>query len=517
MLKILRKKGVMKRIIWTIVVVIILIFGFGGTLYLLNDMKNASYAGKIFGQKVSFDEFENAFRDVRIQAIMRYGDNFRTIQQYLNLNTETWDRLILLHEVKKRRIQTSDDEVIARIEQYSFFQRDNQFDNNLYNGILRNIFRVSPRDFEKSIRDTIKFTKLFEQKTSAITVPENEIFEAYKKQNEKAQISYVFISPDEFKNNIQLSEEAIQQHYNENKLDFLSPPAINASYLSIDFPEPPPIEKKDSPSEDPTDEPASPPQISEEEKDAVFQTAEAIYQELLTNPDLSTMAKEYDLPLKTSGFFSMEQPNLSLGWSYEMLNQIFQLETNEISIPLETSKGYHIVQIQEKKEAYIPEYTEAKEKVREALLKKETRNIANQKAEEYLTALHQELDKSKLRDFPKAAKTLGLEILQTPIFTRGQYLPKIGTSKEFQEQAFQLTDTNKISQVVETDNGYCILHLDAYVAIEDADYQKNKTTLAEKLLNEHKNKSFNDFLTKLRLEAKLEDNITTLQEERARE
>jgi len=511
MLKILRKKGVMKKIIWGVVIVIIIAFGFGGTLYLLNDAGSTSYAGKIFGQKISFDDFEKVYRDVRIQAIMRYGDNFRNIQQYLNLENETWDRLILLHEVKKRRIKASDVDVVKHIEQYPFFQKDNQFDPSLYNNILQYLFRIKPRYFEESIRDIIKLSKLYDQETSSTTIPENEIFESYKKQNEKVQISYVFISPEQFKDGISFNEEKNKTYYDENKIEFLLPPSINVNYININFPEPTPIQEIESPDDTPTDEQPEP-ALSEEIKAATEKTANTIYKEILINPDLETAAKRNNLKVQTSGFFSMENPNLSLGWSYEALNKIFQLDTSEISDLLETPKGYFIIQVKEKKETYVPEYAEAKEKVWEAVVKKETKIIAQQKAKESLTLIHQELDKSKLRDFPKAAKTLGLEIVQTPIFNRGQYLPKIGPSKEFQEASFQLNDENKVSDVVDTENGYCILHLDAYIPVEDEDYQKSKVELTENLLNERKNKIFNDFLTNLRTAAQLEKNISKLKE-----
>ena len=499
MLKLLRKKDVKKKIIWAVVVVIIIAFGFGGTIYLLNDINSTSYAGKIFGKKVTFEDFKDAYRNVRIQAIMRYGDNFRNIEQYLNLESETWDRLILLREAKKRKIKVSDKEIVERIERYPFFQRNSQFDPILYKNILRNLFRIKPRQFEESIRDAIKFGKLYEQKTQSITIPENDIFEAYKNQNEKAQISYVFITPEQFKNNVTLNKEMTQKYYEENKIEFLLPASIKVNYLKFEFPEAPVSDEK-------TPDSAASEKLTKE-KDLALESADAIYDELLVNPKLDVIAKKHNLKIETTDFFSMEKPNLSLGWSYENLNQIFQLETNEISDILETPKGYYIVQIKEKKAAYVPEYAEAEKKVQEAVITNEAKNIAKQRTQAYLLSINQEINKTKLKDFPKAAKALGLEIYQTPIFNRGQYLPKIGPAKDFQEAAFQLTENNPISPVVETENGYCILHLDSYIPVTNEDYQKNKSKVAETLLNEKKNKVFSDFLSQLRTDAQLQNNL----------
>jgi len=148
------------------------------------------------------------------------------------------------------------------------------------------------------------------------------------------------------------------------------------------------------------------------------------------------------------------------------------MEEGEVNEPFEASNGLSIIQIKEKQESYIPEFSEAQEKVREKVIDLKAKEIAAKKASEYLEAIKEELDKSKLRDFPKAAKALDLEIHQTPVFSRGQYLPQIGISKEFQEATFQLHEDNKISKVVEVTNGYCILHLDTYVAADQKEYEK---------------------------------------------
>ncbi|VAX35175.1 hypothetical protein MNBD_UNCLBAC01-941 [hydrothermal vent metagenome] len=511
MLKLLRKKGVMKKVIWSVVVVIIIAFGLGGTLYLLDDTPE-SYAGKIFGKKISFDDYEKAYRDVRIQAILRYGDKFRDIQQFLNLETETWDRLILTKEVNKRKIKVSDQEVVEQIQQYPFFQREGQFDELLYNEILSYAFRISARKFEESIRDKIKFEKLYVQKTTSVDISNEAVFAAYKHQNEKVQISYAFIDPNDFKNQVPFDEEKVKEYYNNNRIEFLLPPSINISYVQLDFPPVPAVEKEAS--DETIEQEPSIPEINQEAKEKVRQHTDEIYQELLVSSNLESVAKKYNLPIKTSGLFSMEKPNLALGWSYELLNQIFSMDINDITEPIETTSGYQIAQIKEKKESYVPEYLEAREKAREIVLNKEANIIAEKKSKDYLDSLYKELAKTKLRDFPKSAKTLGLNITQTPAFTRGQYLPKIGISKEFQDAAFELNDENSVSDVIVVENGFCILHLDNYIPVENADFEKNKERIAETLLNEERQKVFNIFLSTLKAKAKLEDNIAKMRAEK---
>ena len=53
MLKLLRKKGIAKKVIWFIAIIIIISFGFLGTAYLITDSGSVNDAGKIFGKTIS--------------------------------------------------------------------------------------------------------------------------------------------------------------------------------------------------------------------------------------------------------------------------------------------------------------------------------------------------------------------------------------------------------------------------------------------------------------------------------
>src|SRR5208283_2522074 len=102
MLEILRRKGVNKTILWFIAIVIILSFGVFGTAYRLDNTVNS--AGSIYNHNVNIKDFQQAYLDTRDQAIILYGDEFFKNGSKLNLEGETWDRLILLDEARKRNI-----------------------------------------------------------------------------------------------------------------------------------------------------------------------------------------------------------------------------------------------------------------------------------------------------------------------------------------------------------------------------------------------------------------------------
>ncbi len=488
MLKTLRKKGVAKKILWVIAVVIIISFGFfGRSSNLYRSEGIPSYAGRIFGKKISVEDFQKVYRDVDLFARLHHGSNYYEIQQYLNLEADTWDRLILLHEADKRKIKITDAQVADSIAKYPFFQRDGQFDDVLYNTILKsNFLRIQPRDFEEAIRDDLKIGELLSQELKSLKLTDEEIFAYYRKLNEKVQVSFAFIAPESFKNQSPaVAEDQTSKYYEDHKLDFLVPPSIKTSYLEFDLPQ--------------TDDASK--------KDAVRQEAIGIYAELQANPNLEEVAGKHSLTVKTSGYFSKESPDLSLGWSFEVLNKVLSLDTNKISEPLENGNKMLIVKVIEKKDARVPAYEEIKDKVKESLVLDEAKKIAQQKAQEYLKTIKEQSANATAPDFSQIIKNLGLESYQTPLFTRGMYLPKVGLSQEFQEAAFGLSENNKISDIVETAKGFCILHFDNYQEASREDFLKQKEEIAKKISDERSGEIYQELLAKLRIEANLVDNI----------
>jgi len=506
MLKLLRKKGIAKKVIWFIAIVIIFSFGFFGTAYLITGSGGTNYAGKVFGKKVPAEDFNKIYQNARIQAVRKYGYNLNKVAHLLNLEAQTWDLLILLHEAKKRKIKISNIEIIEAIEQDNSFRKNDQFDVLLYNSILRNL-QIRPRDYEENVRDNLKIAELYKQITSSVVLAEEDVFKEYQNRNEKIQTSYILVLSESFKEGVVPDASKIEQYYQDSKAEFLVPPSVNVQYLTLDFPKPDEsAEDPESESVDNTDQEDR----LEEEKDVIRDKADAIFEELLVDPSMEKIAIKNNIEVKTSGFFSMEQPNLTLGWSYDLLKTIFQMNLDEVNAPIETATGLSIVQIKEKRDSYIPEFDEVQDKARTSVIAEMAKDIALAKTQEYLETITEELNKTKLRDFPKTAKVLGLEIHQTPVFNRGQYLPQVGISKEFQEAAFALTEENNISDVVEITNGYCILHLDNYIPIEDSEYEQVKEELAQTISQEKQNEVFGNFVAQLRVDSGLTDNIPAL-------
>ena len=485
MLKTFRKEGVQKKILWFLAGIIITSFVFFGTVSTKLAGDSSSYAGKIYGKKISLTDFQRHYTNTRDQAILIHGEKFFQMGSFLNLESETWDRIILLEEAKRRHIKATDKEIIEFLKTLKMFQRDGEFDNLLYNDLLRFIFKRTAHDFEEGMRDQLTIMKIFENVTSTLTINEKEIREAYRRDQEKIQVSYLLFPPSDYTANVTVNDSEAKTYFESHPEEFMSPPSVNVAFISLDYPA----------------------DAKEEDKKTVKDKVYAISSKFQTGDKLTTVAKEYNLEVKESGMFNMNQPNLTFGWSYDTLEKLFHLQINEISEPIETPNGYQFLSIKERKEASTPDFESVKGKAIDAVKTNKGFELAKQNADQIAQKIKDALNATPEATFQSVSGSLNLKTQQTPIFNRGQYLPVIGLSKEFQDAAYDLTEKDKLSAAVGTAKGYCILYRDAVVPIEEAEFQKEKEKYASSIINEKRNQMITEFVSESRLRADVQSNL----------
>ncbi|MDD5737837.1 MAG: SurA N-terminal domain-containing protein, partial [Candidatus Omnitrophica bacterium] len=93
----------------------ILIVAFIG-LYAVSSHETSPAAGKVFGKKVQFSDFQKSYIAARTQMIMKYGELPRDPQVETALEEQAWDRIILLAQAKKERVKVDDKEIVAFVK-----------------------------------------------------------------------------------------------------------------------------------------------------------------------------------------------------------------------------------------------------------------------------------------------------------------------------------------------------------------------------------------------------------------
>lgn len=532
MLKFLRKKGNLKKIMWGLAILIIPAFVLWGSGSAVRSRGQPKYAGKIFGKKVSFRQYSEALLACRNQGLLIYGEGFNKIAKYLDLEEQAWERLILLEQAKKEDLQVPDKEVIDFIERPPLFQKQGRFNRDRYNTLLDYLFRLSPRAFEEQIRESLIIDKLKNEVTSYVSVSDEEIKKEYKNENEKAKAYYVLIESQRFEEQVHPSYEELQDYYQKRKTEFKVPEQVKVQYIALYLDEKayPEIEiteeemenfyqghreefsakdKKGKVSIRPLEEVKI--QIKERLardkakailEDRIWQISD----EIGDTPELfSEVGERNEIEVKETGFFGPQKAIAEIGLSYEFLNAAFSLKIGEVSNVIETSKGYFIIKVKEKKEPHIPPLDAIKEKVQTGVVEQSSRQLAKKKGQETALQIKNMMQEKKL-DFPKAAEKLSLAVKETEGFTRFSYISGIGQSRELSQAAFEL-EPGGVSDLIEVPNGYCILSLKDIVPIEEEKFKQEKEEFAKNLLARKKEAFYKFWLSNLKKEANLVSNI----------
>jgi len=470
MLEVLRRKGVNKTILWIIAIVIILSFGVFGTAYRLDNTVNS--AGTLFGHSVSIKDFQQAYDDARDQAIRIYGDEYFKSGNRINLEQEAWDRLILLKEAKKREITVSDQDVVAYIATFPFFQRSGQFDQTLYEEIVQNqnIFNRSTHDFEEGVRKQLIIKKLIDNVAPEIVLGDAQLKKEYQKRNEKLTLQYVLFNAADFAKNAAASDDEIKKFYDERKEQFRLPPSIVLNYVQT--------------------------------KDKAL--ADTLSKELQPGSSFAAVAKTLNLEMKTSSPFTQDEPILTFASNPDDVVKFFQMKPGEYSPPLQAPDGWQIVQLKEKNESAIPPLQDIAAKVKDAVLMEKGFTLAKPQADKALSALTAAL---KTKDFKTAAMGLGLSVQETPAFGRKDYVANTGLIQEFQQEADELNADKKLSGVISTSQGPAIIYLEKQEKPDDGQFASDKENFRQQLSAEGRNQILITFMSQLRAQADLHSKI----------
>jgi parvulin-like peptidyl-prolyl isomerase len=469
MLKHLRKKKTAKKI-WIVLAVIIVpafvLWGFGSAF---RSRGEKVYAGKIFGRNIPLLDFKDSMEAVKNQAIMQFGEKFSQVQKYLDLENRAWERLILLSEAQKRKINVSDQEIVDLIQGYPFFQRKGQFDNRIYNEMLKYVFRTQPRAFEEQTRQNIILSKLYKQVTSGVKLSDEDIKKEYYKANQELSIYYLASLPSEFQKDISPSAEEVKDYFAKNSFEFKEPLSFNIEYISL---------------------------VSEDK-------VKATLPRLNKRVDLTKLARDLGTEAKETGIFRQTDPIPGIGWAPEVMNLISKLKVGQFSPPVQTDKNYYILRLKERKEPYIPDFETIKDKVRAEFIKNKSSQLAKERIASCLKKLKEAYALSpKTADFNTYAREFGLKAGSTKEFKFGSYIEGIGASDNFWLAAEGLKE-NEFSSIIETSSGFYIIKVKAKAPIDYKNFETKKEEFTQQLLLQKQQEYFSNFVQELIKKAQL--------------
>lgn len=228
---------------WAMVIIalIILSFVFAGVGSYMTGSTDTS-AATVNGEPVSMADFDRAYQNSRARMESQFGEGIATLfsdEAYLKqFKQGVLDSLIgeVLVEQKAREIglRVSDAQIKQAIVQMPEFQRGGQFDNEVFQALLRqNGF--TPADFSNYMR--VQMTR--EQLTRAISGSDfalaAEVEQAYAIQAQTRDGQYLVVNTKPFVQAVEISDDEVQQYYSANVEQFDTEEKVDLAYVVLNL------------------------------------------------------------------------------------------------------------------------------------------------------------------------------------------------------------------------------------------------------------------------------------------
>ena len=416
------------------------------------------------------------------QAYYRLVDNYRRIygEQYndallkmlrpneMALN-QLINKILMMQEAQKLKIEVSDRELAEAIRAIPAFQNGGVFDYQRYNLLLAQN-NLTAEQFEKERADEIVLNKLRAVVLGGVTVTESEARQWYQWSNAQVNLDYAFFSPAQY-TDVQPTQEEVQAYFKDHAENYRTEPRIKVTYLYFD----PDAYKTDVKVgteqiaeyyDSHIDEFKTPKRVKArhilikvdegaDEKTVEAKKAEAmkIYKMAEAGQDFAALAKKYsEGPSRDQGG--------ELGWFTRdkmvkpFADKAFEMKSGEISEPIRTRFGWHIIKVEQVEDASTTPLEAASESIRRKLVEEKAKALALEKAESVYDSVFDG------DDLAAAGEAHNVPVAETGYFTAkdGPQKKGIGQPQKFASTAFGL-EKMAISQIQDLGNGYYILQM----------------------------------------------------------
>lgn len=398
------------------------------------------------GEDILATTWYNAINSLEQQATQQSGRSV-TLDERRRLADDAFEQLVsdvlLRQEYKRRGIKVTAEEISEaaqfapppQLAQSPELQTEGRFDPEKYRRFLSS---PSARQegillqLEQYYRDQIPREKLFEQVASDVYVSDDRLWNIWRDARDTAQISYVVFRPEIIGDDeVTVSDAEIKDYYEKNKKDFDRPSRAVVSVVNI------------------------PRVITAADSAAVRARLIGLRDRILKGEKFEDVAKAES----SDSVSARDGGNLGKGARGRMVPQFeeaaYALKPGEISQPVLTPFGYHLIRLDERKGDTVA--------VHHILLpitqSDSSATVTDRRADELSRIAASTSDKPGVLD--DAAKQLGLTVmhgavLETDALTiDGKFIPSVGP------WAFQGAKVGETSELFDAEDGYYLGRLDS--------------------------------------------------------
>jgi peptidyl-prolyl cis-trans isomerase D len=446
-----------KRVVQLILALISLPFAFFGVDYYFRSGDRAGEVASVAGTPITQLEFDNALRAQENRMRQTLGRNFDPAMfdnpevRYSLLDGLIGQKL-LQGEARRGRFNVSDEQVRQFISEIPAFQEEGKFSQARYEQLLamQNPPK-SPVEFAQDVRRELMLGPVQEAISGGNIVARTNVERYLGLLEQQREVAAAAINTDAYLKSVKIDDAAVKPFYDANPSAFQVPEEVKLEYVTlspdtlgaqIDV-DPAEVKKQYEANPRQYGKPeereaahiliAVKPDASDEEKASAKKKAEDIVAQAKKNPaQFGELAKKLSQDPGSAGqggdlgFFARDG---SMVKPFE--DAVFSLKEGEITGPIQTDFGWHVIKLVAVSPAKQQSFDEVKAKIEQDLKRqKATRKFA-EAAEQLQNLVYEQAD-----SLQPVAKALNLTVQTTPLLSRAQVLALGHDNAKFEQSIF---------------------------------------------------------------------------------
>lgn len=369
-------QGIVAKIIVGAIIVVFALFGMGSiTTYLAPVPKVA----EVNGEEITRQDFDVALqrnrRNLQAQNISLESIDDGVLQE--QVLDSLIERELMAQSVDDLDLYFSDSRIDKEIVDTEVFQIGGVFDANQFQLVIGSA-GYSPLGYREELSLDLRIRQLASGVAASDFVTESELRKASRLSQQSRDIAHLLIEVDSLRNTVYVSEDDVQTYYDENPLQFMSEETVELEYLEIrrnDFMDQVTVtedvlqqffeETSDQYAKDERRRAAHILVLVDDSRseEAAKERIDELYQEIVDGSDFSEVAAAHseDPASASAGGDLGFQARGTYVDAFE--ESVYALEVNEMSQPVLTEFGYHIIRLLDKEAPEPAVYSELRETI----------------------------------------------------------------------------------------------------------------------------------------------------------
>ncbi len=481
MLKLMRDsfqqlKWILVGVVAVFILFIFVDWGAGGTS---GASAAGGYAARVNGETITYRDFDRAMYYAEQNYRQIYGANLtQEMLDQMGLSKQVIDSLVdqrlMLQQAQRLHLSATPEEVRKKIMEIPILKNpDGSFIGaDLYSRyVTANLGFSSPAEFEDQLARDITIQKMESVMAASVIISPKMADAEYRRISENAKIRYVLYPANRELGTVTITPAEVDAFYSANQSKYSHSEQRDVKYLMADFNR---LRSQIIPGEDElkkryeasvndfkTPEQAHAlhilikvdPNAAPEVDAAAKARVESLVKQLRSGADFAALAKQNSADPQSAakggdlGWFSRGQ------MVPEFENAAFTLPLNQISDPIKTQYGYHILKVMERR----PAATKSFEEVKAELAAQVAEQMAKDQAREQMTQIAAKLRQNK----PATAEAFAayandkISSNDTLWFQKTDTIPGIGANPALSGWAFSAKQ-NDVGEMTGTQRGIVI-------------------------------------------------------------